>query len=353
MATTPPLALSSQSKMTLQSLPNELLLMITEYLSPNDIKHLIETNKQLSIIMKPLLYQIAMQDKEGLTSLCWASQHGHASLVSLLLRMGADIAVPSGRFDGTPLQWATFFSQETTVHLLLTNNANPMARDRFGATVLHSALHSNEHTIRLLLEHGADPNALDIDNETPLHYAAFRGNVGMIRLLLEHGAEVNSRNADDEIPLHHAVDIDGKASLGEQREALKLLLGAGGDVHARDYMGRMPLHWAAEKCHLKATKVLLEAGADVHARDSNSETPLQLAARARKGRNRRQVAGALISRGANLLVNSFMEESVVALRRRYSFVGLIVRLGDKSTVQILQRGEKKKKLRARALVNRQ
>lgn len=347
------MGLPSQSKMALQSLPNELLLMIAEYLSPNDIKHLIETSKQLSIIMKPLLDQIAMQDKEGLTSLCWASQHGHASLVSLLLRMGADITVPSGRFEGTPLQWATFFSQETIVHLLLAYNANPMARDRFGATVLHSALHSNEHTIRLLLEHGADPNALDIDNETPLHYAAFRGNAEMIRLLLEHGADVNARNADGEVPLHHAVDIDGKASLGEQREALKMLLGAGGDIHARDYMGRMPLHWATEKCHLKATKVLLEAGADVHARDSNGETPLQLAARARKARNRREVAEALISRGGRLPVDSFMEESLAELRRRYSLVDLIGRLGDKSTARNLQRGEKKKKLRARALVDPQ
>ena len=298
-----------------------------------------------------LLDQIAMQDKEGLTSLCWASQHGYAPLVSLLLRMGADIAVPSGRFDGTPLQWATFFSQETTVHLLLTHNANPMARDRFGATVLHSALHSNEHTIRLLLEHGADPNALDIDNETPLHYAAFRGNAVMIRLLLEHGAEVNSRNADDEIPLHHAADLDGKASLGELGEALKLLLGAGGDVHARDYMGRMPLHWAAEKCHLKATKVLLEAGADVHARDLNGETPLRLAARARNERNKGQVFKALTFRGAKLR-NRFMEESVT-LHRRCCFVGLSLRFGDKSTAQSLQRREKRKELRARALMNRQ
>ncbi|KAG0638047.1 ankyrin repeat-containing domain protein [Tuber brumale] len=345
------LALPSESNMTIQSLPNELLLMVTEYLSSTDIKHLIETNKQLSIIMKPLLDRIAMQDKEGLTSLCWASQHGHTSLVSLLLRMGADITLPSGRFDGTPLQWATFFSQEAIVHLLLTHNANPMARDRFGATALHSALHSSEHTIRLLLEHGADPNAVDIDDETPLHYAAFCGNAGMIRLLLEHGADVNFRNADGEVPLHHAVDIEGKASLGEQREALEILLGAGGDVHARDYMGRMPLHWAAEKCHLKATEVLLEAGADVHARDSNGETPLHIVARARKRRNGREVAGALISRRSSFLVNRFTGESTVALGKRYGLVGPTGRLKDKSTAQ---RGEKKKKLRrTRALLDRQ
>ncbi|CUS14061.1 unnamed protein product [Tuber aestivum] len=347
-------ALPSQPKMALQSLPNELLLMVTEYLSPTDIKHLIETSKQLSTITKPLLDQIAMQDKEGLTSLCWASKHGHTSLVSLLLRMGVDITVPSGRFDGTPLQWAAFFSQETIVHLLLCHNANPMARDRFGATALHSALHSDEHTIHLLLEHGAEPNAVDIDDETPLHYAAFCGNTAMIRILLEHGADVNFRNADDEVPLHHAVDIYGKASLGDQREALEILLCAGGDVHARDYMGRMPLHWAAEKCHLKATEVLLEAGADVHARDSNGDTPLHLVARAQKGQNGREVEGVLISKGASLLVSSFVERSVAALGRRYGLVGLIGGSGDKRTAQDLQRGEKKKKLRRiRALLDQQ
>ncbi|MDR4494861.1 MAG: ankyrin repeat domain-containing protein [Nitrospirales bacterium] len=43
-------------------------------------------------------------------------------------------------------------------------------------------------TVQTLLDAGADVNAQDLTGWTPLHAAAFKGNMTIVRLLLEKGA---------------------------------------------------------------------------------------------------------------------------------------------------------------------
>lgn len=54
--------------------------------------------------------------------------------------------------------------------------------------------------MKLLIENGAEINIKDNDGNTPLHYAAKRGFMGIIRLLVENGADINAKNNDGQTP---------------------------------------------------------------------------------------------------------------------------------------------------------
>jgi ankyrin repeat protein len=65
----------------------------------------------------------------------------------------------------------------------------------------------------LLIRNGASVNALTTDNQTPLHWAAQRGNTKTAELLIEKevglmaekGASVNSLTTDNHALLHWAL----------------------------------------------------------------------------------------------------------------------------------------------------
>ena len=56
------------------------------------------------------------------------------------------------------------------------------------------------NVITYLLDNGADVNALDLYNQSPLHYAATKGNIGAMNLLIHRpGIDVNITDASGEL----------------------------------------------------------------------------------------------------------------------------------------------------------
>ena len=90
------------------------------------------------------------------------------------------------------------------------------------------------------------PTILDhyaVGYATPLHLAAYNGNIGAVDLLLGAGADVAStRHPLAMTPLHAA------AAAGH-REVCARLTEAGAAVDARDGRGRTPSAWAARRGH--------------------------------------------------------------------------------------------------------
>ena len=68
-------------------------------------------------------------------------------------------------------------------------------------------------TARLLIGRGADVNARNKSGDTPLHTAAWRGNMEVAKLLLGEGALINAKDSQNRTPLDAAVKAKYKAMI--------------------------------------------------------------------------------------------------------------------------------------------
>ncbi|MET0536257.1 MAG: ankyrin repeat domain-containing protein [Steroidobacter sp.] len=106
---------------------------------------------------------------------------------------------------------------------------------------------------------------------TPLHAAAWNGDVAQIESLIAGGADVNSTSSFGTTPLH-------SAAVRNQLQAVKALLQRGARVDARDGLGRTPLFAALQLgVSRPVIEALLDAGASADAKDNSGKTPVDVA----------------------------------------------------------------------------
>ncbi|KAL7304484.1 hypothetical protein TKK_0003276 [Trichogramma kaykai] len=200
---------------------------------------------------------------EGNTPLHLAARHGHARLVALLLKRGADPNVPND-------------FESTTLHFVCSRADNDELVDAlFGR---HDELPTTTKTYAFL-----EVDAQDASGNSPLHLALKRGNERLTELLLKRGANANLANANGTTPLHviakRRYDADQLAAtfLASCDEAEEPVL-----VDTRDKRGRTALHLALERGHAGVVRLLLESGAEANApRPGDGWQPLHVVARSR------------------------------------------------------------------------
>jgi len=166
----------------------------------------------------------------------------------------------------TPVMSALYRGHMEIVDALVAAGA-PL--DLFAA----SALGRRDIVEARLAEDPSGVTRLSYDGWTPLHLAAFFGQVEAAELLLAHGAGINARsiNAIYNTPLHAAV-------AGGRVDSALALIEAGAEVNAADGGGHTPLHIAAEAGYVPIVEALLRRKADPHAVDAEDRTPLARAA---------------------------------------------------------------------------
>jgi ankyrin repeat protein len=194
-----------------------------------------------------------------------AVRSGDGEAVARALEADPALIRAASPYGLRPLLEALFSDQEEVVALVLERGA-PVDLGEAAALgrldLLEAAL-------------GATPHAIDLPGQggwTPLHLAAYAGQVGTTRRLLEAGAQtaVIAENRERNFPLHAA--LAGKGDL----QVVRLLLEAGARPDARAGMGVTPLHLAASRGSIEAITFLVEAGAHPEAMD-DGRTPADLA----------------------------------------------------------------------------
>lgn len=139
------------------------------------------------------------------TCLFVAASVNNFVVVRRLLDLGAEVDVPKGEKQLTPL------------HAAAENGC--------------------DEVVTLLLQHGASPHARSDSESTPFYRAARNGSIRTLRLLLEAGSELDSKTWDSWTPLMEAVE-------NEQQQAVVKLLEWGADPAHISSTGDTPLSLA-------------------------------------------------------------------------------------------------------------
>ena len=103
-----------------------------------------------------------------------------AYLVIVLILSGCSLSYFNAATNGDTEKVLTLLDEGIDV-----NTTFPIVRTH---ALMVAAAFGHVDTVRALIDRGADVNAKDLTGWTPLHAAAFKGNMQIIRLLLEKGA---------------------------------------------------------------------------------------------------------------------------------------------------------------------
>lgn len=172
-----------------------------------------------------------------------------------------------------PLADAIENGEQTRIDDLLRRARGVNAAQPDGTTPLHWAAYRNDLGLaRRLLAAGAQPQTANQYGVRPLSLACLSGNEKLIRLLLEKGADPNSAKNGGETPLMTAART-GKVG------AVRALIASGAKVDARERQGQTALMWAAAEGHAEVVQALLDAKADFRTPLASGFTPFFFAVR--------------------------------------------------------------------------
>jgi ankyrin repeat protein len=231
-------------------------------------------------------------NRDGVTPLAKAVEFKNAAIVEQLLEKGANpnvfsLGVPLLQMAiGPPAQTApgiatygsgvpyTGVPSGGVVQSLPIRTARPLvnAVPNTPSPSSKSPPKTEKSILELLLQYKADPNIRDNvpekEHETPLHFAARKGDEIAAKLLLAYKADVNARSDSGTTPLHVAAQ-------SQSSSFVELLLTNKANVNATRNRGETPMHWAAAYSgNTNALSVLVEHGGDINACSHDGDTPL-------------------------------------------------------------------------------
>jgi ankyrin repeat protein len=298
---------------------------------------------QLDLVNKLLSKKADVNHAEagsGATALHLAAMEQHASVVSALLKHGADVNLKtlSGR---TPLLLAIAGGDKAlaTVDCLLNGGAEIEAGSagdgNGGDTPLFMAVSQGANRlIDRLISGGASTRAVQADGSTLLHAAAHGGDAETVRLILRFSDSIDVRRQDGDAPLHVAARVGNVA-------AVSALVDSGALIDAPGTNGFTALALAVKSNRPLVVECLLARGADVaisYGTGASAGSPMQIAAL----HGYDDIVQMLIKAGASMEASEVNGKSALALAKA---------AGQASTVAILTAENKRQRAIAKSIQN--
>ena len=156
----------------------------------------------------------------------------------------------------------------------------------------------------------------DLDGNTPLHFAAYRGNIDIISELIKQGCDYKKQNNSGLTVMHMAAQGDRPNVLVYFKDKFKM------DFNQMDYNGSTPLHWACYMSSENAINFLLSWIDDVNILDTKGQTPLHIAIFS----DRINIIKKLLNKGANTSLRDNCGKTVYDIARENSNLENIFRL---------------------------
>ena len=187
---------------------------------------------------------------------------GHSSLVTLLLKRGANVSHRDQQ--GRGMVSACVFScapnpsvKTKMVKALVSCGATLNEADANGRTpMILATLEKQPQMVAAFIELGADMDVIDSECYTAVAYAVKNDWHELVELFLR-------RNAATHILEANGRSVFSVACLFGARRALAALMERGLDEMHRDNSGWTPLHEAACAPHLEIAQMLLDYGSEV------------------------------------------------------------------------------------------
>ncbi|KAL4790136.1 Metallo-dependent phosphatase-like protein [Aspergillus venezuelensis] len=327
---------------SLQALPPELLLAVTEYLDVPSLSSLHQCNRQFHSLFFSQLWKYTRTDREvpdAGTVLIWAAQNGNIPVmtrlldgpewpadnendttalneaiiyqneecVRILLDAGADLTTDASP-DQPPLITAAEYLNTTIFRLVLEKSLQTLPRNelqqQWSGTFTAAVESESGPILRLLLDHAdvfCDGDAKEEITQMLQTRAARKGDCGVIKVLFDNGADPRGDPGmllDILVEGDHADAIRLFANCGLAQEyeqqpmnplhvaamngytrSVSALLDAGFDLEHRGRCKRTPLLDAVQNGHIETTEYLLDAGANIHAKEWDGQNVIDLAVR--------------------------------------------------------------------------